>query len=111
MCPIRRDCARGARGARRTRPPVLYCAVKLNFCAQTHHDSFDPRRKIIARQRYSGEEAKRGEVDLKTDDHVHPPMLSLEGLNSNERPNGRATAQNVDRAGRQGSGGCCLGVS
>lgn len=88
----------------------------------TNTPRFDSHRKIKYSQSpvmdCSREEARRGEVDLKTDDHVPPPMLSLEGLNSNERPNGRAAAQNVDRAGKRergrdlatvGEG--CLGVS
>jgi hypothetical protein len=43
----------------------------------------------------------RGEVDLKTGD----PQLSLEGLSSNERPNGRELGQNVARAEERASRG------
>jgi hypothetical protein len=43
----------------------------------------------------------RGEVDLKRGGHVGP-LLSLEGLNSNERPNGRELGQNVARAEDRG---------
>jgi hypothetical protein len=38
-------------------------------------------------------------------------MLSLEGLNSNERPNGRAVGQNVAKPGDRGSLDRPLGVS